>query len=118
LYLLRQNQPNENSNLYKTSKQKQKMETSSTTTTTAKIPSDMAVSVIIQKGFQDILLQTSIGLIVGTLTGIVLARGGNKHTMARKVYTGLGAGIGCGTAWTNTSIQLEELLTPSTSTKK
>jgi hypothetical protein len=82
------------------------------------VPSDMVVTQCIQKGLQDVILHTSIGLVVGGLMGIVLARGGSNA--ARKIYTGLGGGIGFGTAWTNTSIQLEELLLPSSSssTKK
>ena len=80
------------------------------------VPSDMVVTQCIQKGIQDVALYTSVGVVVGGLMGIVLARGGSggSHT-ARKIYTGLGGGIGFGTAWTNTSLQLEDVLSSSTS---
>lgn len=82
---------------------------------TGTVPSDMVVTQYIQKGLQDVALYTSIGVVVGGLMGIVLARGGGSSNAARKIYTGLGGGIGFGTAWTNTSIQLEHLLLPSSS---
>ena len=75
------------------------------------VPSDMAVSSIMQKGLQDIVLQTSAGIVLGGLAGIVLARGGGGSG-ARKALAGLGGGLGLGSAWTRTSMNLEELLTP------
>lgn len=94
---------------------------SNNTNDTGTVPSDMVVTQHIQKGLQDVALYTSIGVVVGGLMGIVLARGGGSSNAARKIYTGLGGGIGFGTAWTNTSIQLEHLLlasSSSSSTKK
>ena len=92
------------------------MNSKSTDTTTA-VPSDMVITSCVQQGLQDVALYTSIGLVVGGLMGIVLARGGNSSSnAARKVYTALGGGIGFGTAWTQTSIQLEQMLSTSTTT--
>jgi hypothetical protein len=64
-----------------------------------------------QRGLQQLVLQTTTGLVVGGLAGIVLARGGGS-TASRKILSGLGGGCGFGYAWTNTSIQLEQMLTP------
>ena len=80
------------------------------------LSSDMIVTSYIQKGLQDVVVYTSIGVVVGGLMGIVLAtRGSSSSSAARKVYTSLGGGIGFGTAWTNTSIQFEQLLSSSSS---
>ena len=80
------------------------------------LSSDMIVTSYIQKGLQDVVVYTSIGVVVGGLMGIVLAtRGSSSSSAARKVYTSLGGGIGFGTAWTNTSIQFEQLLLSSSS---
>ena len=80
------------------------------------LSSDMIVTSYIQKGLQDVVVYTSIGVVVGGLMGIVLAtRGSSSSSAARKVYTSLGGGIGFGTAWTNTSIQFEQLLSLSSS---
>lgn len=49
-----------------------------------------------------------MGFVVGGLMGIVLARTGSAG--ARKAFAGLGAGIGLGSGWTRTSIDLEEML--------
>ena len=89
------------------------MNESSNNSSTAptKIPSDMMVSSLVQKGLQDVVWSTSVGLVVGGLLGIVLARG--NHPAARKICTGWGGGMGAGIAWTNTSLQLEQLLSPS-----
>lgn len=70
------------------------------------VQQEYIVSNIIKDGFGNILVQTSIGLGVGFLTGLVLARGGGNAT-ARKMITGFGGGLGLGSAWTKTSIQLE-----------
>jgi len=87
---------------------------SSSTTSTAPptpVPSDRAVSSVMQQGLQDVVLMTAGGFVAGGLAGIVLARGGGG-TAARKVLAGFGGGIGLGSAWTRTSVHLEELLTP------
>ena len=97
------------------------MNTNNSSNNDTTVPSsDMVVTQYIQKGLQDVALYTSIGVVVGGLMGIVLARGGGSSNAARKIYTGLGGGIGFGTAWTNTSMQLEDLLLPlsSSSAKK
>jgi hypothetical protein len=92
-------------------------ESSPTTTTT--VPSEKAVSVSMQQGLQDMVLQTAAGVVIGGLAGIVLARGGSGA--ARKAMAGFGGGVGFGAAWTRTSMNLEELLfvdpTPPSSEK-
>mmetsp|Transcript_11952 Transcript_11952/g.27667 ORF Transcript_11952/g.27667 Transcript_11952/m.27667 type:complete len:168 (-) Transcript_11952:114-617(-) len=70
--------------------------------------SDQAVSEEMQKGLQDMLLSTGAGLVVGGLTGIVLARGGGSGI--RKMMTGFGGGAGLGASWQRCSISLEALL--------
>ena len=70
--------------------------------------SDEAVSRAMQEGFQRVVAQAGVGLVVGGLAGIVIARGGVSG--ARKVFAGLGAGAGAGSAWTKCSIEIEELL--------
>jgi hypothetical protein len=70
--------------------------------------SDQAVSSIMMSGFQTIAVQGAVGLVVGGMAGLVLARGGASG--ARKTFAGLGAGIGAGSAWTRCSMELEDLL--------
>ncbi len=70
--------------------------------------SEKLVSLTMQKGLERMMLQTTVGLVVGALAGIVLARAGASG--ARKGLAGLGAGIGLGSSWTRTSMDLEELL--------
>jgi len=87
--------------------------TSSSNTDDNEIPvpptsSDSAVSSVMQKGLEKVVIQTSAGLVLGGLAGIVLARGGASGM--RKAFAGLGAGVGLGSAWTRTSMDLEELL--------
>jgi hypothetical protein len=69
--------------------------------------SDRMVPLVLQKGLQEILLKTTIGLIAGTLTGIVLHR---PTSAWRKGWAGVGAGMGVGSAWTRTNMLLEDLL--------
>lgn len=59
---------------------------------------------------KNIALQTGAGLVIGGLAGIVLFRGGSRSGASRKIFTGLGAGIGLGSAWTRTSMNLEQTL--------
>jgi Domain of unknown function (DUF543) len=72
------------------------------------VSSDEAVSKIMQQGLENIVVYSGAGLLMGGLAGVVLARGGASG--ARKAMAGLGGGIGFGSAWTRTSINLEELL--------
>jgi len=71
------------------------------------LPSDQVVSYTIQQGFQHGVILTTVGLTIGGLASIVLARGGGA---ARKVITGFTGGVGLGSAWTQCSIELEEVL--------
>lgn len=90
------------------------METSDsppTSTPKAKISSDKVVDVTIQKGIEEILAKTTVGLVVGGLVGVVLARAGASG--ARRAWAGLGAGIGLGSGWTRTSMELEKLVSPT-----
>ena len=70
--------------------------------------SNEAVSDKIQNGMQTMLVQTGVGLVVGGMAGIVLARGGSSST--RKVLAGFGAGVGAGSAWTKCSMAIDDLL--------
>jgi Domain of unknown function (DUF543) len=75
--------------------------------------SEEAVGITMRKGLENIIINTGTGILIGSLAGVVLARGGASGT--RKVFAGFGGGIGLGTAWTRTSMDLEELLQGSTS---
>ena len=72
------------------------------------VPSEQAVSYRMREGFQDMVVYTGAGVLVGGMVGLMLTRGPS----ARKVLTGLGAGTGFGVAWTNTNIRLESMLAP------
>jgi hypothetical protein len=82
---------------------------SAESSTSSHVPSDRAVAESIRQGLQDVVIQSVGGFIVGGLAGIVLARGGG-HSSARKVLAGFGGGVGCGIAWTRTSMRLEDML--------
>jgi hypothetical protein len=71
--------------------------------------SDQAVSFTMHKGLEKMVIQTGAGLVLGGLAGIVLARAGGAAG-ARKAFAGLGAGVGLGSAWTRTSMDLEDML--------
>jgi hypothetical protein len=71
-------------------------------------PAERAVSSTIQTGVESIILKTTAGFLLGGLAGIVLSRTGSAGV--RKGLAGLGAGVGLGSAWTRTSMDLEELL--------
>jgi hypothetical protein len=87
------------------------METSDSKSPPApKISSDKLVDTIMQKGFEDILVKTTAGFVMGGLVGIVLARGGGGASGARRAWAGLGAGIGLGSGWARTSIELEKIV--------
>jgi hypothetical protein len=62
----------------------------------------------IQEGFEKMVVQAGAGLVLGGMAGVVLARGGAKG--ARKVLAGFGAGVGLGSAWTRTSMDIDDLL--------
>jgi hypothetical protein len=72
------------------------------------VTSDRMVPQILQTGLERIVLRTAAGAALGGLAGIVLARGG-AHGL-RRGLAGLGGGLGLGSAWTQTSIRLQELL--------
>jgi hypothetical protein len=72
------------------------------------LPSDKRINACIRQGLQDMLVQTSAGFFLGGLTGLVLIR--RSGTGYRRLYTSLGAGVGLGSAWTRTSMNLEQML--------
>lgn len=72
------------------------------------LSSDEAVPATMKQGLEDIIVSTTVGVLVGGLAGVVLARGGASG--ARKALAGFGGGIGFGSAWTNVSMELENLL--------
>ena len=70
--------------------------------------SDEVVPELMKTGLEKMVLQAGVGLLVGGMAGIVLARGGASG--ARKAFAGFGAGVGLGSGWTRCSMNLEELL--------
>jgi hypothetical protein len=93
------------------------MSESSTNSTIPPPSSETAVSLTMKHGLEKIIVQTTAGLVMGGLMGIVLARTGRAGTGARKGLAGLGAGMGLGSAWTRTSMDLEEMFANSNSKK-
>ena len=85
------------------------MSASSNNRSVTNVSSDQQISQILSNGFTNIILYTGTGLVFGFGAGIVLATRGGGIT-GRKAFTGLGGGLGFGSAWTNTSIQIENLL--------
>mmetsp|Transcript_9465 Transcript_9465/g.15211 ORF Transcript_9465/g.15211 Transcript_9465/m.15211 type:complete len:92 (-) Transcript_9465:185-460(-) len=83
-------------------------ENDSTTTTTPVPTSDQVIPQTIQEGFQKMVVYSGAGFVLGGMAGIVLARGGASG--ARRVMAGFGAGVGLGSAWTQTSMDIEDLL--------
>ena len=79
-----------------------------TTVPKKKITSDKLVDETMQKGFEEILAKTTAGFVIGGLVGVVMARAGASG--ARRAWAGLGAGIGLGSGWARTSIELEKLV--------
>ena len=73
--------------------------------------SDTAVSSTLSSGWERLAWRGSVGLVVGTLAGLVLIR--TPGSAVRKGLSGLGAGLGLGSAWTQTSMELEALLSSS-----
>ena len=81
--------------------------TSALRTTQSGPPSDYAVYSMIKKGFAEHgIIYVSAGLITGAMASVVLGRGGG----VRKGVTAFGGGIGLGSAWTRTSINIENML--------
>lgn len=80
--------------------------------TTKSLPSDQQVPRMMQQGAEKMIVQGTAGFLVGLAAGIVLSRGGASG--ARRVMAGLGAGIGVGSAWTKTSIEIDEFLASKT----
>jgi Domain of unknown function (DUF543) len=70
--------------------------------------SDRVIPQTMQQGFQNMVVQAGVGFVVGGMTGIVLARSG--ATGARRVMAGFGAGVGLGSAWTRTSMDIDDIL--------
>ena len=81
---------------------------SETTATSPPPTSDQVIPNTIQEGFEKMVIQAGAGLVIGGISGIILARGGAKG--ARKVLAGFGAGVGLGSAWTRTSMDIDEVL--------
>lgn len=88
--------------------------TSSATTSTAttSISSEDHVQHIIRKGlFEEAPIRVGTGLVIGGLASLVLvSKGQNANAAGRKMMTFLGGGIGLGSAWTKTSMELEQTL--------
>lgn len=79
-----------------------------TSTTSTSTPSEDRVHQVMREGLlEQTPLKMGVGVVIGGLASIVLARGGGA---SRKAITAFGAGIGLGSAWTRTSIDLEGLL--------
>ena len=97
------------------------MESSSTSPVSdappAPVRSDQKVRTIMNDGLKQMVVQAGAGCLLGGMIGIVVARGGGG-TASRKVLAGLGLGAGLGSAWTRTSINLENLLQEHKSKRK
>jgi hypothetical protein len=71
------------------------------------VPSDKKVYSLLQKGLVERgALYVGAGVTAGALASIVLSRG----STTRKVITAFGGGVGLGSAWTRTSMDIEEML--------
>lgn len=72
--------------------------------------SETAVSATISRGLLERGVQyAAIGFTTGLMASLVLAAGG-RGTASRKAITAFGTGVGIGSAWTKTNIELEEML--------
>jgi hypothetical protein len=83
-------------------------DSSSVVVSTVTVPSDQVIPQTIQEGFERMVVQAGAGFVIGGMAGIVLARGGAAG--ARRVMAGFGAGVGLGSAWTRTSMDIEDIL--------
>jgi len=71
------------------------------------IASHQAVRHVMAKGLSEYgMLYVCAGFVSGGLSALVLSRSGT----GRKVITAFGTGVGLGTAWTKTSMELEDIL--------
>ena len=70
--------------------------------------SDRVVPETIREGMEKVVFNGAAGFVLGGMAGIVLARGGASS--ARRVLAGFGAGVGMGSAWTRTSMDLDDLV--------
>jgi len=81
-------------------------------TSNSNIPSDVTsdevVSYIIKRGLIERgIRHLGAGIIAGGVASLILVRRGSG---ARKAITAFGAGVGLGSAWTRTNMDLEEVL--------
>jgi|EP00979_Chaetoceros_neogracilis_P004068 hypothetical protein len=77
---------------------------------TSKSESHNTVSDVITKGVLERGAQyATIGFTAGFMASLVLAAGG-RGTASRKAITAFGTGVGLGSAWTRTNMDLEEAL--------
>lgn len=75
-----------------------------------KSESHTSVSGVITKGILERGTQyAAIGFTAGFMASLVLAAGG-RGTASRKAITAFGTGVGLGSAWTRTNMDLEEML--------
>lgn len=81
------------------------------------LPSDEVVSATMQKGLEEIIVATGVGLVIGGLASVVLARGGGGSA-TRKAIAGFGGGIGLGSSWTKVSMELENILLTKSPSQK
>ena len=71
------------------------------------VPSDKKVTTLLQKGLVERgSIYIGVGLTAGALASIVLSRG----SATRKAITAFGGGVGLGSAWTRTNMDIEETL--------
>jgi hypothetical protein len=82
--------------------------TESTPVAATPTTSDQVIPQTMQQGFEKMVVYTGVGFVLGGMAGIVLARSGASG--ARRVMAGFGGGVGLGSAWTRTSMDIDELL--------
>jgi hypothetical protein len=75
-----------------------------------KASADQVVPETIREGFEKIAANGATGFVLGGMAGVVLARGGASNI--RKVLAGFGAGAGMGSAWTRTSMDIDDFMSP------
>ena len=73
-----------------------------------KASSDQVIPETIREGFEKVIANGAAGFVLGGMAGIVLARGGASN--ARKILAGFGAGVGMGSAWTQTSMTIDDFV--------